>query len=217
MTTRIGVMAKDFDARAVVRQKNFGNLGFKKITDLWIIDVYTVDKFFTEKQLVAIASQLSNPVIQDYVFRSEKIKFIPKKKFSFAIEIGFLPGVTDNIAHTTREIIEDKLKLKFNDDEGVYSSQVTFISGSISKTEAEQIAFSLHNPLIQRSHIKIYEQFIKDGGMDMIVPKVKLSKKPEVTTINLNVTDEDLITIGKAGIANSDGTAADLLHLTFSL
>ncbi|HSW48481.1 MAG TPA: AIR synthase-related protein [Candidatus Saccharimonadales bacterium] len=213
MTTRIGIQAKDFDARAFVRLKKLNDLGFKNITGIWIIDTYTVDKSFADKELNIIASQLAIPVTQDFIFSTIKNNVSSKKKFSYAIEIGFLPGVTDNIAHTAKEIIEDKLKTKFDANEGIYSSQVTFLTGNIIKSEAEKIALSLHNPLIQRSHIKSYEAFIKDGGMDIIVPKVKLTKLPEVTEVNLDVSDQELEKIGKAGIANQDGTRRGPLAL----
>lgn len=218
MTTRIGILSKGFDARAQTRQKKLYNLGYKNITDLWIIDGYTVDKTFNQNQLEQIASRLSNPITQDYIFRTEKARVTPKKVFAYVVEIGFLPGVTDNIAHTAKEIIEDGLKVKFADDEGVYTSQVTFLHGNISKKDAEQIALSLHNPLIQRAHIKSCSQFIKDGGMDIVVPRVKILKKPKVIEVDLNVKDEELIKIGKSGITNSDGTrrgplALDLIYM----
>lgn len=213
MTTRIGILSKEFDARTKTRLNKLHALGYENITDLWIIDGYTVDKDFSQKQLEKIASNISNPVTQTFIFKSSKNKVKPIKKFSYAIEIGFLPGVTDNISHTVEEIIEDGLKVKFSESEGVYSSQVTFLAGDITEKEAKEIAQTMHNPLIQRSHIKSYSQFIKDGGMDIIVPKVKLTKKPEVSLVDLNVSDEELIKIGKSGIANPDGTRRGPLAL----
>ncbi|HVF69845.1 MAG TPA: hypothetical protein VNA13_04765, partial [Xanthomonadales bacterium] len=156
-------MSRGFDARAKTRLKKFHSLGYKNIIDLWIIDSYTVDKSFSQNQLEEIASKLSNPITQEYILRTEKIKVKPKKEFAFVIEIGFLPGVTDNVAHTAGEIIEDGLKVKFKETEGVYTSQITFLVGKISKQETESIALSMHNPLIQRSHIKSYAEFVKDG------------------------------------------------------
>ena len=66
-------------------------------------------------------------------------------------------------------------------------------------------------------HIKSYEQFKKDGGMDVTVPKVRLVHKPKVSEVNLNVSDEKLIEIGKKGIKNADGTTRGplALDLTF--
>jgi phosphoribosylformylglycinamidine synthase II len=205
MTTRIAIGATVFDTRAAVRQKKLQHAGYK-LSDIIIIDVYTIDKNLSQKQLEAIASRLANPLTQNYFLQTEKTKIAPPKKFSYAIEIGFLPGVTDNIAHTTKEIIEDGLGAKFENGDNVYTSQVTIIEGDITASDAEQIALTLHNPLIQKAHIKSYSQFVKDGGMDVIVPKVKIAHKPNVSEVNLNVSDEELTIIGKQGIANPDGT-----------
>ncbi|HUQ84821.1 MAG TPA: phosphoribosylformylglycinamidine synthase subunit PurL [Candidatus Limnocylindrales bacterium] len=213
MTTRIGILSIGFDARAQTSLKKLQNLGYKDITDLWIIDGYTVDKSFSQKELEQITSKLSNPVTQEYILRTAKTRVKPKKKFAYVIEIGFLPGVTDNISHTAKEIIEDGLKVKFTESEGIYSSQITFLEGKLSRKDAEQIAFSMHNPLIQRSHIKSYSEFITDGGMDVITPKVKIVKKPQVDLVDLNVSDEELTNIGKSGIKNKDGSRRGPLAL----
>src|SRR3989344_5338876 len=72
--------------------------------------------------------------------------------FTYAIEIGFKPGVTDNIAHTVKETIGDLLHLKENSF-AVYTSKIYLIYKKIDRTRAEKIAFSLHNPLIERANI----------------------------------------------------------------
>lgn len=220
MINRIEIITTVYDSRAELRQKKLFELSFfKKIKSLELIDVYTIDKRLTAKQLDQIGSSVINPVTQQYSVKSDKTKStIQRNEFDWAVEIGFLPGVTDNVAHTVRQISEDLLSVKFVDGEDVYSSQITLISGDLNKNEVQQIADSLYNPLIQRANIKNVKQFISDGGMDFIVPKVKLIKKPTVSKISLNLSDEELIKIGKLGIKNSDGTrrgplALDLLFM----
>lgn len=203
---RLEVYSTVFDTRADVRKKRFQTEN-KKIAGVEIADVYTIDKSFTKDELEKIGSALSNPVTQ-------KIDTKPQDRFAFAIEIGFLPGVTDNVANTARETAEDLLKTKFADNENVYTSQITFVSGKISKTEAIQLAETLYNPLIQRMHIKSFEEFEKDGGMDVVVPKVNLKHTPQISEVNLNVSDEELTKIGKEGIANPDGTRRGPLALS---
>lgn len=209
MVYRIEVSSKYTDTRAEVRKRKLQLAGFDKIKNIWIADIYTIDKSFSFSDLKKIASVLTNPVSQ--------ISFINKPyfppKFSFAIETGFLPGVTDNIASTTREIIEDLLKIKFAQNEGVYTSQITFIDGKLSKNDVWQIADSLINPLIQQVHIKDSKTFHKDHGMGKIVPRVKLDKKIKITIVNLNVDNEELVKIGKQGIADHDGTRRGPLAL----
>jgi len=159
--------------------------------------VYTIDKNLNANQLKKITDALTNPVIQT----SSINKPLFPKKFTWALEVGFLPGVTDNVASTTKEIIEDLLKIKFHTGEGIYTSQIFFDQKK------------LINPLIQRMQIKDKQQFIKDKGMDKIAPKVILKIKPKTDIVNLNVSDEELIKIGKMGIENKDGTRRGPLAL----
>ena len=232
MATRIEIITKNSDTRTAVRSKKIQSISNKPLTECHIVDVYTIDKLLTQKQLEIIAKHLTNPLTQEFVIaRSETTRPSPLggkqsqtrlphsariddlKPFIFAIEIGYLPGVTDNIATTTKEIIQDLLKASFDDKENVYTSQVTFITGRLSQKDANEIAQSLYNPVIQRIHIKTYKEFVNDGGMDIIVPKVKLNKKPTVSLVNLDVSDEELTKIGKLGIKNSDGTRRGPLAL----
>jgi len=192
MTSRIEIIPTVLDARAASKKKQFAEITMK-IKNTWLFDVYTIDKSFSESQLEKVSSILSNPLTQKaFIHSSKKNNVNQFEKFSFAIEIGFLPGVTDNVATTAKECIEDLLKTKFSDSEAVYASQVFLLEGEITEREAVQIAESLYNPLIQRMQIKSYAQYKKDSGMDIIIPKVTLQKTPQVTEINLNTTDEKL-------------------------
>jgi phosphoribosylformylglycinamidine synthase subunit PurSL len=224
MATRIEILTKTSDTRAAVRLKKLQTINTKQLTGCQIVDVYTIDKSFTPKQLETVAARLANPLTQDYFIKPNRQSTMKQsnnetiKQFTYAIEIGYLPGVTDNIATTTKEIAQDLLKVTFQNGESVYSSQITFIAGKLSKQEAIQIAESLYNPVIQRMHLKSYAKYTKDSGMDTIIPKVELNKKPTVSIVDLSVSDEELITIGKSGIANPDGSrrgplAMDLAYM----
>lgn len=220
MISRIAVYQKVPDTRATVRQKSLTNFPFhKKIKSLTLVDIYTVEKKLSDVQLEKVSEALINPVTEGSKIRVDgdkaKTLFVNldknfKTDFDWAIEIGFLPGVTDNVAKTTKQMIEDHLRLKFAEIEDVYSSQVTLIEGSLTKGEVEEIAGGMFNPLIQRVHIKNFGEYKRAGGMDFTVPKVKLvpakagSHTNNVLEINLNVSDEELEVIGKQGIMGPD-------------
>ncbi len=208
MINRLEITAKFFDTRAAIKKERLKALGFK-IKNVWLVDVYTIDKKLTSDQLNKTASVLTNPVFQDCYIN--KPYFPPN--FSWAIEIGYLPGVTDNIGSSAKEIVEDLLRIKFKLGEGVYTSQLMFVDGNLSKDDAIKIADGLFNPLIQRAHFKNKSQFRKDKGMDRIAPQVKLDQKIKVDEVNLNVEDGELIKIGKMGIANKDGSRRGPLAL----
>jgi len=214
MIIRIEVSSKIPDTRALTFKKNLHSFGFKRIKNIYIVDVYTIDKFLKKNDLEKIASVLSNPITQSTLINKPTIP----RQFTHALEIGFLPGVTDNVAATAKETIEDFLKIKFKLKEGVYSSQIIFLDGKLTKKDIAKIVDSLINPLIQRVAIKTKAQYKKDLGMDKIVPLVKLKEKLKVNKVNLNVSDQKLIALGKLGIENKDGTrqgplALDLTYL----
>jgi phosphoribosylformylglycinamidine synthase len=220
------------DARAKSKKKYFEGLGLKnKIGAVRVADCYTVDAKPDKKQTEKAKMLLANPLMQEAssdqkrnVSFSTRSKtnispandFLPKR-FDYAIEIGFLPGVTDNVGNTARETLADGAKIKFKPGQNVYSSQVFFISfekkqtknphpGPLPKGEGamradiKKIANSLYNPLIQRATVKNFEDFKQDGGMDAVAPKVKLSASSKVSRVDLDIADEELIKLGKLGI-----------------
>lgn len=212
MSFRLKILNQTKDTRASVRLKKLKNLGFTDLKKMQLVDVYTIDKNFSVAERNQIGKMLTNPVFEAF-FIEEKV---PAEDFDYVIEIGFLPGVTDNVARTVKEAIEDLLKTRFSyPDENTYSSQMTFLKG-VSKEEAEQIAQELANPLIQRIHIKSKSEFDQKGDMDLVIPKVKLGEAPKPDKVNLEVDDETLAEIGKKGVPNPDGTHRGPLALRLS-
>ncbi|MCL5797755.1 MAG: AIR synthase-related protein [Patescibacteria group bacterium] len=216
MAKRIEIFEAIPDARAKVRLNKLRQ-GFDgySIKNIQIVDVYTVDKNLTQNQFQKAGEALANPLSQ-YAVLSHK-KFNKAKilgKFDWVIEVGFLPGVTDNIARTAKEIIEDLLKISFSSGENIYTSQSTYILGKLTPLQIEKIASSLYNPLIQRVHLKSYRQYTNDGGMDTVVPVVRLENSgTKVEEVSLEISDDKLAEIGKKGIANPDGTRRGPLAL----
>lgn len=204
-TTRIEVSSKIFDTRAAVKLERLRKEGFMDIKKLYIRDVYSLEKKFSYTQLSKIASALSNPITQETeILTNGKLPHPPP--FDWALETGFLPGVTDNIAGTAKEIISDLLKVKFGPDENIYFSTLFFFLGKLTQNQIIKIADLLFNPLIQRIHFKDRKTYFKDKGIGFYIPKVKLDQKPQVNLINLEISDNDLEALGKYGILNPDKT-----------
>ncbi len=210
MPVRLEIAYKVPDTREAVQKQQFNSLGLKdKITEVSLIDIYTLDKDFSRADLDKITALLVNPVTQ----KSSFTKSLSPDKFSYAFEVGYLPGVTDNVASTLKEMIEDRLKRKFAKAEGVYTSHVIFITGKISVSDVQIISNSLYNGVIQRVTVKNFQSFQKDKSMGTAVPRVDLAPHPKADSVDLQVTEEELVTIGKQGIANKDGTRRGPLAL----
>lgn len=196
MSQRIEVITVAEDGRAKVLEANLARSG--KSVSAKIVDVYTVEHDIEKPANVqALSRSFVNPVTQKLMQAGDE------GDFDWAVEIGFLPGVTDNIGHTVSELSA----LTLNDNQPVYSSQVILLKGKLDEKDVKGIAATLHNPLIQRAAIKTASEYKKDGGMDVVVPKVRLSNDHLVADdIDLNISDADLAAIGKDGIKNADGT-----------
>ncbi|MFA5770334.1 MAG: phosphoribosylformylglycinamidine synthase subunit PurL [Patescibacteria group bacterium] len=194
MISRIEIISKIPDTRAKLKKDQLHQVN-KNIDEVFLVDVYTVKKDLNQNQLKEIASSLSNPVYQDYKINQPTLI----GKFSWGIETGFLPGVTDNIANTVKEIIKDQLKIKFIGDEGVFSSQLLLVDGKLDEEEIIKISQDLINPLINRVHFKSKKEYLKDKGMDQIAPQVNLTSANRVDIIDLNVSDKELMNISNRG------------------
>ncbi|MCK5375367.1 MAG: phosphoribosylformylglycinamidine synthase, partial [Alphaproteobacteria bacterium] len=195
MHTRIEILAHKDDGRARKIEKMFDTISVK--SQVRALDVYTSEN--PDAQNADFASALANPVTQ-------KVNETPQD-FDWALEIGYLPGVTDNIGNTTSEILELVAPHKKGEGHSCYSSRLYLIKGDVTRQQVEELAETFSNKLIQRISIKSKQEYDADGGMDIVIPRVNLSNKDVVAdSVNLDISDADLEVIGKSGIANKDGS-----------
>jgi phosphoribosylformylglycinamidine synthase subunit PurSL len=161
------------------------------------IDVYTVDADLSADELAKIAAgPFSDPVIQNY-----SVDAPAAANFDFVIEVGFRPGVTDNVGRTAGEAISYILGRPLAAGEAVYTSVQYLISGKLTKGDAEKIATGLLcNTLIQRYQILDAGEFASKGGVAAFVPKVQGEAKAEVKAIDLEVSDQELMRISRDGV-----------------
>jgi len=186
------------DPREKTRTERIRALGFG-IEALQLVDVYTVATLKRDLQsaeLAEMGARLTNPVVQDFV-----VDEATHALFDYAIEVGFLPGVTDNVGTTARQMIEDFLGITFGEGEMVSSSSLYLIRGRLAPDALAQLSATLANPLINRVSIKTRQEY-GERGMDRIVPEVRLHELPGAGIVDLTLPDADLVRLGKEGIAD---------------
>lgn len=192
MATRIEVLAPPEDGRGKTLEKALKKQG--KDVSIRVVDVYSSEHAMAKDD--KFVTSLVNPVTQ-------KANDLPKD-FDWALEIGYLPGVTDNVGHTAAELLE--LAGADNDNE-CFSSRLYLIKGDLNKSDVEKLSAELSNTLIQRVSIKSNDEYNTNGGMEIVIPKVHLDNKGAVADdVDLDVSDEELEVIGNQGIADSDGS-----------
>ncbi len=140
MVNRIDILYKIKDTRAEAKKRAFESMGFKgKIKEVVIADSYLVDAGLNNDQIEKAANLLTNSFLEKNTINTLPVE----KPFAWMIEIGLLPGVTDNVGATAKETIEDYFRLPFKNGENVYASHTYFLIGSLSEKDVLQIAENL--------------------------------------------------------------------------
>ncbi len=198
------------DNRAASFKTKIAGAGFA-LTELVTTDIYTIIRKFKPEDQETVGQMLTNSVYESFNIDDPDIY----REFDWAIEIGFLPGVTDNLASTVAEAIETKFRIKLNrPQESTFSSMLLYVSGDFTQEQAYEIGRLFANPLIQRISVKSQEDFQNDLGMGVVTPEVKLHKPAAPLEVDLEVSDDELIILGKKGIAGPDGVRRGPLALS---
>jgi len=174
MTGRIEITTKNGikdTAGTKVAEKIRNELGIN--VAVHFCDVYNFDGEVSKEELDGLAKTVFlDPVVQRY-----SIDGFFKEKWR--VEVGFLPGVTDNIGKTAREAVKEKT----GKDYDVYYSRLYAIEGVGNKEECEKIAAALHNPLVEKASI-----YAPNEEQKPYLPKVLLKHEPKVERISLHMS-----------------------------
>ena len=159
------------------------------------VDIYSIDAELSEKELQAAASgPFSDPVIHNFTIGAPIAD-----KFDWLVEVGFLPGVTDNVGKTAREALLVLLNKHSEDPLLVFTSRQYLLNGNITEAQARKIATGLlANELIEHYTItdavnwKTQQTYNKP-----YIPRITSKDNPVVETIDLNIGDYGLMLLSK--------------------
>ena len=172
------------------RKRIIDNLGMQ-VQKVVTIEVYTVAGELTAEELHQAASgPLCDSIIQEF-----SINRPLAKNFDWLIEVGFRPGVTDNVGKTAREAIALLMGGTLGERKiNVYTSRQYLLSGTLTKADAERIARDLlANDLIERYQVVGKEEFDFQNGLPAVVPQVTGKGEPQLATINLTQLDAETL------------------------
>jgi len=199
MPNRIEIALKDGvrDARGERIKREIEHFLHLAVDEVRTLDVYTVDAALSVRELDQVAAgPFSDPVIQVW-----SVDRPLAAGFDYAVEVGFRPGVTDNVGRTAREAAAYLTGRPFADGEGVYFAVQYLLKGSLSAADVERITTGLLcNTLIQRYSILPAAEFVARRGFPALAPKVSGETKAEVREIDLEISDEELMRISKEGV-----------------
>jgi len=164
------------------------DLGIKGVQKVETLMVYTIEGELTPKELEFLGKEVfSDPIVEK--FSINKPLAVP---FTGAIaEIGYKPGVTDNVGTTSVEAIQDAIKKNVV---GVSSSRQYLFYGITTEVAEKIVKDLVANGLIERWSILDGKSY---KGFPAYVPKVSLQNQPVVAEVNLNVSDDELLKISQ--------------------
>ena len=208
MAHRLTIRATVADAEArrqyTLLRQSFPHVQLEEVS---LTTAYTIDASLTAAERRLIAAELTNPVTEEASFT----QVLAPRAFRHAIEISFLPGVTDNVGTTAQQMVADALDKQLGEGNRVYSSRFVFLQGPISRSDARAMASALHNPLIERATVHPATAVRKK--LPIAVPKVTMRAPATADEVSLELPDAELARLGKEGIANRDGSRRGPLAL----
>ncbi len=159
-----------------------------------VLSIYLINADIDHDTLERLARDaFYDPVVQDLTldtpFRNDA---------DWWIEVGFKPGVTDNVAKTARQVISDYLERPLKAGEGVYCATATLLYGEVAEEEARLIAHRiLGNPLIHRFTLFPKTALAKNFEALRALPVVKLDVKQEARRFDLNLAEAALVDLSR--------------------
>ena len=159
-------------------------------------DVYKVVANIDDAKAAEVQTAFADPVVAE----SAMNRLPPPESFDWILEIGFKPGVTDNVGRTARGALRDIVGRDLEWEEQVYTCIQYFLSGSLSREEVEHLGKDLlANTLIQTIQVFSKEEWLA-AEPDKSAPIFDDHPEIKVNTIELPDSDEALMKISSDGI-----------------
>ncbi len=166
------------------------------------IDVYTIAP--PPSDAAAIAARVADPVTQTGIVwngAAAPALDLPRAA-THAVEIGLLPGVTDNLGHSAEEMLRDA---------GLITPGTRVHASRLYLTNEAPGAFAArhHNPLIEHARTLPVADYAA-SGFPALVPEVRLTSVPTIITVALPSDADALARLSARGIEGPEGPRGPL-------
>ncbi len=160
------------------------------------IHVFTLEGEFTPEELSRAASKLFADPISELVKIDGALAEDVLPNFEALFEVGFRPGVTDNVGHTAAEGLCELLG-RPSDSLHVYGS-VQFAIEGLASTKTALAASCLHNALIEDCLILTGTDWDAGKRFQARSRAVTSNHVPRVETVPLPQSDEELVQLSRS-------------------
>ena len=159
-------------------------------------DVYKIDIPLSTNELRTVQKVFTDPVTS-----RSALGRLPAPRFDWMVEVGFKPGVTDNVGTTARAVVQEVLDRPLAQTECVYTSiQYFFRSSKLVRDGVERIARDLlANPLIHAIQVFSAAEWAS-APVGAAVPAIREKIDVHVHPYDLSGPDSDLLRISSEGI-----------------
>ena len=158
-------------------------------------DIYLLDCDLTGEEVERIARAFEDPVVQRAHFGAA-----PAEPFTWALTVGFKPGVTDNVGRSAKVAVEDLLGRTLADKDRIFTATGYLLHGDIDRDAAWRIAVDLlANPLINRIELASFEEW-STTAPETGVPRITPTPASEVRTFDLSLPDDKLAELSRKGL-----------------
>jgi phosphoribosylformylglycinamidine synthase len=161
---------------------------YLSVAEVRVAAVYTMHAPCAADELEAARQSLfTDAVVQESYWARR-----PPVDCQWIVQLGLLPGLTDNVGRTAVEALEDVYGRPWHG--AVYTSHLYLLRGALQRQDVERVVTDiLANPLIHQWRITAAADW-HDGTAAFLPPPVAgVDKPPQVETISLEHDDQALI------------------------
>ena len=169
------------DPASAKLKKEIGAMTGKDIADLMITKSYTINAQLSDEEMEKLGKELfADRISEEYIYGE------PAYSHTWRIEVGLLPGMTDNVGKTAGTAVRDVL----GKNPDVYFSKVYYIDGEF---EDEATLDEIAEKLLANKVIERWRIFSPENTEFSPFPaKVEAGHIPEVEKINMDVSPVEL-------------------------
>ncbi|QQG40016.1 MAG: phosphoribosylformylglycinamidine synthase [Candidatus Aenigmatarchaeota archaeon] len=188
---QVGYKADQRDPDGEKTLRELRNAGLR-VEDVRVLKNYRIESDLLQDELERLTRGLFLDPIAQQVSLNEPLD-VPADA---AVEVAFKGGVTDREGRTAQEAISDFLGRSFEGK--VYTSAEYLLRGGLTDAELERASSMLHNSRIKDATVT------RTRELRTAVPHVDGAHEIRVDTVDLNVSDEQLLSISKRGTLSLD-------------
>jgi len=157
--------------------------------------LYTFQSSLAVQQLEAARQAL----FTDGVVEESRWDSRPPVPCRWIVQVGMLPGVTDNVGRTASRALDDMLGRPLDGD--VYASTLYLLEGDLDYGEVDRLVRDfMANPLVHQWRITSVDDW-RDGPQAFLPPPVAgADRAPRVNSVPLDIDDDALLRLSQEGL-----------------